>query len=243
MSYNELFASIKDPQRRTGTEQGGAWYRGISDGRHTLTPSLLRQRKRHADAEINMFADFWTMIEGVDIKDSWERLSLMQHYGVPTRLLDWTTDLNIAVYFAVASAERKGTGDPCIWVLNPYKLNELHSGTRVIYDAVDRVDFDYYDAARAFARNGTPFPNDKAVALRPTWSNARIRLQSGCFTFHGSDDPLEAVVNTRIAKRVQIPHSSVHDIREKLLREGIHPLKVFGGVEGLATYVRRTYLD
>lgn len=182
------------------------------------------------------------MIEEIEIKDSWERLSFMQHYGVPTRLLDWTTNLNIALYFAISHAERSGTGDPCIWILNPYKLNELHAGDRVIYDAVDNVDFDYYEAALA-ARNGSPFPNRAPIALRPSWSNPRIRLQSGCFTFHGSDAALDDVVNSRIAKRVQVPHSAVFNLRKKLSREGISALKVIGGVEGLATYVRRVHLN
>ncbi|MER9056727.1 FRG domain-containing protein [Mesorhizobium sp. M0910] len=201
----------------------------------------MRIENRHADAEVNMFADFWTMIEGVAIQNSWERLSFMQHHGVPTRLLDWTTDLNAAMYFAVANSERKGTGDPWIWVLNPYKLNELFCGERVIYDAVDSVNFDYYEAALA-ARRGISFPNKTPIAMRPMWSNQRVRLQSGCFTFHGDEGALDDAVNTRVAKRVPVPHSSVHDMRRKLIDEGINPLRLFGGVEGLATYVRRSHL-
>ncbi len=242
LPFNDFFAAIKDAQRRTGTECGGAWYRGISDGRHHLLPSLLRHNDRHPDAEINMFANFWTMIEGVSVVDSWERLSFMQHYGVPTRLLDWTTDLNAALYFAIASSERKGTGDPWIWVLNPYKLNELFCKERLIYDAVDRVSFDYYEAALV-SRKGTPFPNHQPIAMRPMWSNPRVRLQSGCFTFHGSEDSLDEVVSSRIAKRVAVPHQAVRDMRRKLEEEGINTLRLFGGVEGLATYIRRSHLS
>ena len=46
---------------------------------------------------------------------------LAQHYGVPTRLLDWTTDVNVALHFAAGSALRHmdGPGDGfCIWVLD-----------------------------------------------------------------------------------------------------------------------------
>jgi hypothetical protein len=108
MSFNEFFASLQEARRRTGTQRNGAWYRGISDGRFTLTSCLLKHRNRHFDAEINMFADFWTMVEGVEIKDSWKRLSFMRHHGVPTRLLDRTTDLNIALYFAVLASNGSG---------------------------------------------------------------------------------------------------------------------------------------
>jgi hypothetical protein len=53
---------------------------------------------------------------------------------------------------------------------------------------------------------------------------------------------MEEGVNTRIAKRVQVPHSAVYDMRKKLISEGTNARKVFGGVEGLATYVRRAHL-
>ncbi len=237
MPINEFFDEVGKARKRTKTVESGAWYRGISDGRHKLVPSLLRYRNRHEHAEINIFSDFWTMIDGVDLADSWQRLSFMQHYGVPTRLLDWTTDLNVATYFALANSERKGTGDPCIWVLNPFKLNELYKGTRVIYDAVDLIDFDYRTSSLAGR-----FPNKMPLALRPTWSNSRIRLQSGCFTFHGTDCPLEDLVRTNIASRVHVPHSSVYAIRNKLRDEGVNSLRIFGGPEGLSTYLRRTYL-
>ncbi|MFG1182930.1 FRG domain-containing protein [Xanthobacter sp. DSM 14520] len=242
MSFNDFFSAVEEARRRTGTTRGGAWYRGISDGRHQLLPSLLRYPNRHPDAEINMFANFWTMVEDVSIADNWERLSFMQHYGVPTRLLDWTTDLNAAMYFAIANSDRRGTGDPWIWVLNPYKLNEMFCKERRIFDAVDRVGFDYYDAAIA-QRKGAHFPNQQPIAMRPMWSNRRIRLQSGCFTFHGAEEPLEAAVSSRIAKRVPIPHRAVDEMRRKLTAEGINSMRLFGGVEGLATYIRRSHLN
>jgi hypothetical protein len=50
--------------------------------------------------------------------------------------------------------------------LNPYKLNELHSGERIIYDAVDPIDFDNYESAKA-VRKGTFFPNQAPIALGP----------------------------------------------------------------------------
>src|SRR5712664_127790 len=130
MPYNRFYEALDDARERTGTSKGSAWYRGIHDGRHQLLPSLLRLRNRHHQAEMNMFADFWTMIEGVDISDNWQRLSFMQHYGVPTRLLDWTSDINIALYFALNRPNSVKSGDPCIWVMNPFKLNELYCGTR-----------------------------------------------------------------------------------------------------------------
>jgi FRG domain len=37
----------------------------------------------------------------LDTKDKWERLAFMQHYGVPTKLMDWSTNVTAAIYFAL----------------------------------------------------------------------------------------------------------------------------------------------
>lgn len=52
---------------------------------------------------------------------SW--LTLMQHYGLPTRLLDWSESPLVALYFALSSDE-DAKADAAVWVLNPMKLNK-----------------------------------------------------------------------------------------------------------------------
>jgi len=74
----------------------------------------------------------------LDTKDKWERLAFMQHYGVPTKLMDWTTNVTAAIYFALAynvKAE-EDLQEPLIWILNPFALNGK-SGSRKIFDNMD----------------------------------------------------------------------------------------------------------
>src|SRR5262249_32721017 len=120
---------------------------------------------------------------------------------------------------------------------NPFKLNKLYCGKRILYDAVDKVDFDYYNAAR------TGFPNKLPIAMRPTWSNPRILAQAGGFTVHGRDEaPLDSLVDREIAKRVPIPHNIVYDLRHKIETEGTNHFTMLGGPEGLARQLANEYL-
>lgn len=127
------------------TEPFGVWYRGQSLHWHP-TPSVFRTQKdgRHYN-ESSLIYHF--QVRSPDYRlshvSTFEWLCLMQHYGTPTRLLDWTESVLVALYFAVA---RDPEEDGELYVLNTPLLNALsdvprqdHRATVHIPDAYNVV--------------------------------------------------------------------------------------------------------
>jgi hypothetical protein len=55
--------------------------------------------------------------------DHWERYFLMEHYGVPTRLLDWSDGALVALYFALKPV--RGSQEAAVYMLDPWWLNKI----------------------------------------------------------------------------------------------------------------------
>jgi hypothetical protein len=129
--FREQMEKARDLLARDPTEE--LWYWGVSSNKHLLLPSLLRcftqqkpTRKHVRELESDLFFEFLAKVRtgnGTAL-DHWDVLFLMQHYGVPTRLLDWTEVLFVALYFAVNY--RKEGDTPRLFLMNPYKWNKVH---------------------------------------------------------------------------------------------------------------------
>ncbi len=115
------------------------WYRGCGKSTHRLQPTLYRHKRKKKIDElsslelqvITRFRQRSIPFHDRSLLDDWDALFFMQHYGVPTRLLDWTENPLIALYFAVMSApfKTKKSGrihfasDAAVWVLDPVAWN------------------------------------------------------------------------------------------------------------------------
>jgi hypothetical protein len=227
------------------------WYRGLSRREYTLLPSLLRRGLVGEDLRLrekNLFARFQTQAGELlphGLGSSWEILSVMQHYGVPTRMMDWTDALFVALYFALHYEDKDKVCFPCIWLLNPFALNRraLSLDNAIIFDQVDRLPENAYKAfiEKKDASKCGAWPPTLPVATAPIWGHPRALRQHGFFTIHGTDSkPLEEQAKDLVEK-IEIP-DELHDPLRQLLEEaGLDHYSLFPDLEGLARKLRWWY--
>jgi FRG domain len=108
--------------------EGGYVFRGAGDADWALRSSFdryaesmpLGQRPDEAERLLTAFAeecDSDTAIEPAPEEED-QRLAVAQHYGLPTRALDWTESPYVASYFAFADVRPgTGSGQVAIWAL------------------------------------------------------------------------------------------------------------------------------
>ena len=156
----------------------------------------------------------------------------MQHHGLPTRLLDWTEGALIGLYFALRDAPEVLT--PCVWVLDPFWLNQESSGSDVIFDTHELAQD---EAPNLYIEDNVDLPL-YPIAIRPSYFNPRISAQKACFTVHGKKrNGMELVFRKsgqpRLAQ-LRIRTQSAESILNEIVRAGITESTVFPDLEGLA---------
>ncbi|HTA96782.1 MAG TPA: FRG domain-containing protein [Solirubrobacteraceae bacterium] len=89
------------------------WYRGAGKSSRALVPSLYRhtsitepQALMELEEKIlQRFRERSIPYQPTRVEEEWDMLFLMQHFGVPTRLLDWTENPYIGLFFALTGAK------------------------------------------------------------------------------------------------------------------------------------------
>lgn len=120
-----------------------------------------------------------------DIENNFEWLSIMQHYGAPTRLLDFSSSIFVALYFATIESKIESS----IWCLNKIQIRDnLHSKFQLDYtpkvDLKDKIDKVHIDLANQFIANESWFKtNNKKtlIPLEPNFYTERLSKQQGLF--------------------------------------------------------------
>jgi hypothetical protein len=236
------------------------WYRGCGLASYSLAPSLYRHSTIKtpdglAGLEKKVMARFRQRsipYHSRDIRDDWEALFFMQHYGVPTRLLDWTENPLVALFFALMSAEasaRRNNGklkEPAaVWVMNPDAWNEV-ALSHLTYAGGPLTPGDEQLKGYTPVSSGA-ITSKYPVALHGAHNSARIVSQRGVFTIFGNDrTPMDKLAGTagfttETLTRILIGKGDIRRIRKALLSHGITESVVFPDLEGLALETKRHF--
>lgn len=240
-SIQELLAQVHHLQNNLGFEK--VWFRGIADQEYGLEPSIfwkvgdsLRERillnkfKTKARPYLQSYKDNY-----------WEWLFLMQHYGIPTRLLDWSESALASLAFSTLYREDKHNGkDAALWCLDPIKLNRDYVREfrpdelipNILDETVRKIQV-YMDPE---------IPNEFPIAVYGPLNNERITSQKGVFTVFPFKERFkleDLPQSNHFLAKLTIPYDNITDIRHQLVMLGMTETMIYPGLDSLSKEINR----
>lgn len=125
VNNNKNYIKVRDIQQYIDNiseidEKTNVFYRGQSNIEYGLEPSIFRKKAKEREQEVYLKVLSECSNEFDESMTHIDKLSKMQHYGVPTRLLDVTTNALVALYFACDSEKNKEK-DGRVFIFEPEK--------------------------------------------------------------------------------------------------------------------------
>lgn len=208
------FMTFIDQRRATN------WvFRGMGSPEWDYTPSVGRLRSEYRlTEEIRVFNAF-KKSAGLHLPvlpaNDWDWLALAQHYGLPTRLLDWTTNPLVAAFFAVS--------------FGPAEKSAFIYAHQITED--DLIDTD---------ADTDPFKIGKVGFLLPDRSVARIVSQRGLFSVH--PEPNQSWTPKSFFKdRFEVEPDLRRRFRSRLSTLGIDDAHIYADLAGLCQMLKWRY--
>lgn len=253
-SWNDLYQTYRGKfAQPTVANHKILWaFRGQKDTRWGLATSLERGLRTHATAlagsnvslvEEGLVREFQRRASATspDIRlPDWDDvtgwLALMQHWGAPTRLLDWTYSFFVGLFFAVDGSDTDGA----VWAIDVRSCNEL-ARSRLGADrpmVENALGADPYLSKSATFRN--LFAREPAIPLvyriNTFLLNPRLAIQQGLFLCPGDvGSSFESNLSGVSVIKIVVPNHLHHEIRRELTYMNIGRHSLFPGLDGLAS--------
>lgn len=242
-------------------------FRGLSDIGYRLETTLLRLGGPYCQLEKHILRNFRKYAQSVagEFGSFWHLLSVAQHHGLPTRLLDWTYSPYVALHFATSDLGKFDV-DGVIWVVDFVQAHDLLPATlrdllanegaqaftvELLSSLRHRCDGAVPDEStfHEFVESLTEFDalgeeEEFLLFFEPPSMNQRIVNQFALFSIMSNprrsiDDWLAD--NPGLYRRIVIPAALKWECRDKLDQCNITERVLFPGLDGLSAWLRRHY--
>ena len=230
------------------------FYRGMRDASYQLTTSLSRNCK-HAYAELEqpLLDNFinYVRIEDPSINESvWKAMVIGQHYGLPTRLLDWTHSTLVALHFATLedNLDKLSQRDCIVWRIDLRDLNRnlpakyqeyLDKKTPFVF-SLDGLE----EVAKDLPQYDKDMQDRAMVCFEPPSLDRRIVNQYSFFAAIPSGiTDLEAFLDAHTENTVKyvIDKMLRWELRDILDQMNVNERMVYPGTAGIARWLARHY--
>ena len=242
---DELFEGSWDPG--LGRFRSSCAFRGLSDAAYPLESTLIRLGGDYARLEKHLLRNFrkYAYRTGIDSGSIWRWLSVAQHHGLPTRLLDWTHSPLCAMHFATANIEKFDI-DGAIWAVDyvsvhrrlPKALkNQLAAEGANVFttEMISEVVTSLEELSNASAE---PF----VIFVEPPSMDDRIVNQFALFSMMtDATAPLDQWLarHPECWRKIVIPAKLKWEIRDKLDQANVTERVLFPGLDGLSRWLKR----
>jgi hypothetical protein len=225
-------------------------FRGLCDGSYDLKTSLNRVcAGKENMLEMNLLCSFRKYCTTTIARNDnlWNLVSLAQHHGLPTRLLDWTYSPYVALHFATDNRDKYDI-DGVIWkvdVENAHNLLPLQIKKLLDDDCAHTFTTNLLaKGMKDYREMKIPDHDDYIIFFEPPSIDSRIVNQYALFSVLsdcelGLDDWLGK--HQDLYKKIVIPSHLKWEIRDKLDQCNITERVLFPGMDGLCKWLERYY--
>lgn len=220
-----------------GRKEAGKFYRGQACASWKLNASITREPK-YLDHEAEMYYEILSIKPDAFLNDRsvYERLITMQHFGMPTRLLDITRNPLVAIFFA-CNNQQEMEKDGVVFTFSPHKNEFLNFED----DRLNRLSELYSNPIGNSKSNGTEDFLEKVWFIKGVAKNARISNQSGDFIFVGKGGDISRKLHDLPSFYIVIDAPTKKVLLEQLDSLNIHGGSVYPDLGHISNYIGQKY--